>query len=82
MKRNGLSVFLFLLAAALAAQSSEIKPVNPAQVMAWLMSGMPSGRLVRIIQERGINPVPGKDQIHQFEAVGSRFESGPRSRQR
>ncbi|MGB8730418.1 MAG: tetratricopeptide repeat protein, partial [Candidatus Sulfotelmatobacter sp.] len=71
MKRKGLAVFFFLLSAALAAQSSESQPVTSVQLMAWLMAGVPSNRLVRIIQERTIASVPGKDQIHQFEAAGA-----------
>ena len=39
--------------------------------MAWLTGGVPSSRLVRIIEERGIAPLPGKDQIHQFETAGA-----------
>ena len=69
MKRKGLLVFFVLLGVALAA--SESQPVSPVQLMAWLTAGVPSSRLVRIIQERGIAPVPGKDQIHQFEAAGA-----------
>ena len=71
MKRKGLSVFLFLLGVALAAHSSESQPVNSAQLMAWLTAGVPSSRLVRIIQERGIADLPGKEQIRQLEAAGA-----------
>ena len=71
MKRKGLSVFLFLLGVALAAHSSETTPVNSVQLMAWLTAGVPSNRLVRIIQERGIANVPDKDAIRQLEAAGA-----------
>jgi superkiller protein 3 len=71
VKRKGLSVFLFLLGAVLAAHSSESQPVNSAQLMAWLTAGVPSSRLVRIVQERGIASVPGKEQIRQLEAAGA-----------
>ena len=60
MKRKGLAVFFFLLSVALAAQSSESQPVSSVQLMAWLMAGVPSNRLVRIIQERGIAGVPAR----------------------
>ncbi len=39
--------------------------------MAWLTAGVPGSRLVRIMQERGIVSVPGKEQIHQLEAAGA-----------
>jgi superkiller protein 3 len=71
VKRKGISVFLIVLGATLAAHASESQPVNSAQVMAWLTAGVPSSRLVRIVQERGINSVPGKKQIHQLEAAGA-----------
>ena len=35
------------------------------------MAGVPGNRLVRIVQERGIANVPGKEQIHQLEAAGA-----------
>lgn len=71
MKRKGLSVFIFLLGMALAAQSSESQPVSASQLMAWLTAGVPNNRLVRIIQERGIANVMGKEQIRQLEAAGA-----------
>jgi len=71
VKRKGISVFLFLLGAALAAHSSQSQPVNSAQLMAWLTAGVPSSRLARIVQEHGIASVPGKKQIHQLEAAGA-----------
>src|SRR5271165_3126018 len=66
-----MSVLLFLLGVALAAHSSERQPVNSAQLMAWLTAGVPGSRLVRIVQERGLASVPGKEQIHQLETAGA-----------
>jgi superkiller protein 3 len=71
VKRRALSVFLFFLGVALAAQSSESQPVNPVQLMAWLAAGVPNQRLVRIAQERGIANACGKEQMRQFEAAGA-----------
>jgi tetratricopeptide (TPR) repeat protein len=71
VKRKGLSIFLFLLGLALAAHAGETQPVNPTQLMAWLMAGVPGSRLVRIIQERGIANVPSKLQINQLESAGA-----------
>jgi superkiller protein 3 len=56
---------------ALAAYSSESQPVNSNQLMAWLMAGVSSSRLDRIVQERGIAPLPGKEQIRQLRAAGA-----------
>ncbi|MGA9308702.1 MAG: tetratricopeptide repeat protein, partial [Candidatus Sulfotelmatobacter sp.] len=71
VKRKGLSVLLLLFGAILNAQSSERQPVNSTQLMAWLMAGVPGNRLVRIVQERGIANVPGKELMHQLEAAGA-----------
>jgi tetratricopeptide (TPR) repeat protein len=82
VKRKGLSVFLILLGAALvlgvapvkvalAAQSSETQPINSVQLMAWLTAGVPNNRLGRIIQERGMAEVPGKEKIRELEAAGA-----------
>jgi Flp pilus assembly protein TadD len=71
VKRKGMSVFLFLLGAALAARSSESQSVSSAELMAWLTAGVPSNRLARIVQERGVASVPGKKQIHQLAAAGA-----------
>ncbi len=71
MKTRGLSVFLFLVGCVLAAHSSDGQPVNPTQLMAWLTSGVPGKRLVRIVQERGFAGVLSKDQIRQLEAAGA-----------
>ena len=76
MKRKGMSVLSLLLGvvlitAGLIAQSSQTQPVNSAQLMAWLTAGVPGNRLVRIVQERGIANVPGKEPIRQLEAAGA-----------
>jgi superkiller protein 3 len=71
VKRKGLAIFLLLFGAAQAARSSESQPVNSAQLMAWMMSGVPGSRLVRIIQERGVATVLGKEPIRQLEAAGA-----------
>jgi protein O-GlcNAc transferase len=71
VKRKGQSVFLFLLSVALAAYCGESQPVNSIQLVAWLTAGVSSGRLVRIIQERGIASTPGKEQIRQLESAGA-----------
>src|SRR5271168_3729922 len=71
VKRKGLSVFLVLLGMALAAHSADNQPITPAQLTAWLMSGIPCNRLVRLIDERGVTSVPGKQQIRQLESAGA-----------
>ena len=80
MKRKGLSVFLLLfgvvlaalpLGVAFAAESSASRPVNSTQLMAWLAAGVPGNRLIRLVQERGIADVPGKEPTRQLEAAGA-----------
>ncbi len=76
VKRKGLSVLLLLfgvvsIRVVLTAQSSQSQPVNSTQLMAWVMAGVPGNRLVRIVQEREIANVPGKESIRQLEAAGA-----------
>jgi tetratricopeptide (TPR) repeat protein len=71
VKHKGLFVFLFFLGVALAAQSSETQAVTPVQLMSWLTAGVPGNRLVRIVQERGMASIPGKEQLRQLESAGA-----------
>jgi len=52
---------------ALAAHSSESQPVNSIQLMAWLTAGVPSSRLVRIVQDRGIAGVPARNRFTNWK---------------
>lgn len=70
-KRSAVSVCLFVMAAVLASHASENEGVNCVQVMAWLMSGVPSTRVLRLVQERGSLQMPGKDEIHTLESAGA-----------
>ncbi len=70
VKRQALSVLIFFLVVA-AASFGQSQPVSSTQLMAWLAAGVPSTRLVRIVQERGVAGAPSKEQIHQFELAGA-----------
>jgi tetratricopeptide (TPR) repeat protein len=63
--------FLFFLAAVLAAQATQTKPVSPNELMAWLTAGISNSRLAEIVQERGMASACSKEQIRQFEAAGA-----------
>jgi hypothetical protein len=71
VKTRSLSVLVFLLGLALAAHATDTQPVNSAQLMAWLASGVPSNRLIRLVQERGIASFPDKEQFRQLESAGA-----------
>jgi tetratricopeptide (TPR) repeat protein len=71
VKRNSLSVLFFVLLAALAAPASSSQPVNAAELMAWLASGVRCDRLVRIVEEHGLAGTFGKEQIQQLKSAGS-----------
>lgn len=71
MKRKVFSVFIFLVAAAFAAQSSDTEPVTAVELMSWLTAGVPSARLIRIVRERGMASVADKEQLRQFESAGA-----------
>ncbi len=55
----------------MAASASQSQPVSSVQLVAWLASGMSSGRLVRLVRERGIASVPGKTEIRELESAGA-----------
>ncbi len=71
MKSKGLSALAFVLVTVVAASCSQSQPVNSAQVMAWLASGIHSARLIRIVREHGVAAIPGKEQIRQLESAGA-----------
>jgi tetratricopeptide (TPR) repeat protein len=67
------SLFLFLLfsAAACVASASETRPVNTTQVTAWLVGGVSSSRLARLVTERGLATLPTRAELHAVEAAGA-----------
>ncbi|HWW15201.1 MAG TPA: tetratricopeptide repeat protein [Candidatus Dormibacteraeota bacterium] len=71
VKTRSLSVLVFLLGLVLAAHATETQPVSSAQLMAWLASGVPCNRLVRLVQERGIASFPDKEQFRQLQSAGA-----------
>src|SRR4030081_1617267 len=74
-------VFSLSLAAFAAPNSSETRSVDATQLVAWLIAGVPSSRLVRLVQERGVTSLPTKDQVRHSavkKAVGVGFLSGAR----
>jgi tetratricopeptide (TPR) repeat protein len=60
-----------LIGAAIAAASNELKPVSNTQLIAWLTGGISSGRLTRLVEERGIVRVPTKQELSQLQAAGA-----------
>jgi tetratricopeptide (TPR) repeat protein len=71
VKRPSLSFCLFFLCMAVFPAFSQTQSVNSTQLVAWLASGVPSSRLARIVQERGISSAPGKEQTRELEAAGA-----------
>jgi tetratricopeptide (TPR) repeat protein len=64
-------VFSLSLAAFAAPNSSETRSVDATQLVAWLIAGVPSSRLVRLVQERGVTSLPTKEQVRQLESAGA-----------
>jgi Flp pilus assembly protein TadD len=68
------NVLIVLPAAAqFAAQSPEPgqQPVTSTQIAAWLVGGVPSGRLERLVLERGLATLPTHSELHQLESAGA-----------
>src|SRR3984893_14038303 len=64
-------VFSLSLAAFAAPSSSEPQSVDATQLVAWLIAGVPSSRLVRLVQERGVTSIPTKEQVRLLESAGA-----------
>jgi hypothetical protein len=69
------SLLLFSLTAAVVAQSIEnppatTQPVDTTQLAAWLIGGVPSSGLARLVLERGLDTLRTKHDIRQ-RSVGA-----------
>src|SRR5450432_1920695 len=77
VKRKGLSLLVFfciafsVVAGAHASVSSGPQPVDTTQLLAWLTGGIPGGRLIRLVQERGLAFSPSAIEIRQMESAGA-----------
>src|SRR5262249_21064618 len=56
---------------AVGATATDTKPVALAQLTAWLTAGVPSSRLARLAQERGIASAASKEELRQLESAGA-----------
>ncbi len=74
MKFKFLSCFIVVvlsLAASAAPNSSQTRSVDATHLVAWLIGGIPSSRLVCLVQERGVTSLPTKEQVRQLESAGA-----------
>jgi hypothetical protein len=81
--RVKLVLFLLLLSltAAVEAQSADTQPgivhasdrkaLDTTQIAAWLIGGVPSIRLARLVAERGLATLPTHKELRQLESVGA-----------
>ena len=70
------SLLLFSLTAAVIAQPTKSQPANPQlvdtkQLAAWLVGGVPSSRLARLVTERGLATLPTNREFHEIESAGA-----------
>jgi tetratricopeptide (TPR) repeat protein len=70
VKRRVLSVFVCVVAALTAAHSGDTQPVNTTQLMAWLIAGVSSNRLTRLVQQRGISAATA-EELRQLQNAGA-----------
>src|SRR5580693_891112 len=69
-------IFCLLLAAAMAASSSEIssiesKPLTTTELAAWLTGGVSSRRLAQLVKERGLATLPTQQELRDLESAGA-----------
>jgi hypothetical protein len=46
----------------------QVQPVNTTQLAAWLIGGVPSARLARLVAERGLATLPTQNELRQIES--------------
>ena len=74
VKLKFLSLFLIVvcsLAAFATPNSSQTQSVDATHLVAWLIGGVPSSRLVRLVQERGATGLLTEEQVRQLESAGA-----------
>jgi tetratricopeptide (TPR) repeat protein len=54
---------------SVAVQPVAVQPVNTTQLAAWLIGGVPSTRLARLVAERGLATLPTNSDLRQIESV-------------
>lgn len=54
-----------------AAATLDARPITNTELVAWLTGGVSSGRMVRLVDERGLARSLSKDQLRQLEAIGA-----------
>jgi len=59
------------LAAVCVADSTPVKPITTTELAAWLTGGVSNKRLVRLVRERGLAGLPGKDELLQLQGAGA-----------
>ena len=64
-------LFLFCAASVSALASDAVHPVNTTQLTAWLVGGVSSTRLTRLVKERGLANLPTHAELRQLEGAGA-----------
>lgn len=54
-----------------SAVKEHVPPVDTTQLAAWLIGGVPSSRLARLVAERGLATLPTNNELRQIEVAGA-----------
>ena len=54
-----------------AGVQADVQPVDTTQLAAWLIGGVPSARLARLVAERGLATLPTNNELRQIESAGA-----------
>src|SRR5215471_14292230 len=67
------SLICLLLLATTAVHSSELssQPVTTTQLAAWLIGGVSSARLSRLVKKRGLATLPTQRELRDLESAGA-----------
>src|ERR1700757_1736998 len=68
-----LSMLVLAVVAAHSSESSDpqSRAVTTTQLTAWLAGGVSSGRLARLVGERGLVTLPTNSELKQLESAGA-----------
>ena len=76
MKLKFFAFSLFIAVAAISANSIDSKPatqtkIDPTQMMAWLVAGIPSYRIAQLVEQHGLAGALTQQQLQQLESAGA-----------
>src|SRR5215831_14832484 len=71
MRAKASLLLLLVVSAVSAAQNPAPQGLTTTQIAAWLIGGVPSVRLARLVAECKLATLPSRSELSQLEGVGA-----------